>query len=186
MAEFIEILNKILTCYNLLLIVASILLNPLVCLICLRSKELRKTSTFKLLAIGAINDIFVCFPWNQENFTNAFFDFQSPRRSLFYCRYISFFLGFATLEFQSWILVSISFDRYLSLRVKKWSKHYFKGLRPVALACLLLLFVVSLNIGGILYTGYSYIENGTEIIVCYATSENNFYWFILESQVNSF
>jgi hypothetical protein len=183
MADYIEILGKIFASYTLFLIVVAILFDPLVLYICLRSKELRKTSTFKLLAIGAINDLLSCLPWNQENFTNAFFNFQSASRSLFYCRYLSVFLQFVTLEFASWLLVSISLDRYLSLRVKKWSKHYFKGLRPVALAGLLLLIIVCLNIGGIFYTGYSYMENGTEIIVCYATSENNYYWYNTESQV---
>lgn len=181
--NLIDIFGKIFASYALLLIIAAIFLNPLVLFICLRSKKLRSTSTFKMLSICSINDLLSCLVWNQENFTGTFFDFKPMARSLFYCRFFSVFLQYVTLEYACWLLVSISLDRYLSLRLKKWSKQYFRGARPVIYSFVLLLIIIGINFNEILYDGYSYTENGTEIIVCYATAEYDYSWFDIESQV---
>lgn len=182
--EVIDIFTKIFAIYNLVLVVATFILNPLVLFICVRSKKLRSTSTFKLLAFSSINDILVCLAWNQECFTNTFFNLYYYFRSLFYCRWISVFLQFTTLEIESWMLVSISLDRFLSLAVKKWSKHYFNGARPFIYSALLTFVIVAINFNEVFLSGFSYEVNGTEVVVCYQTPPGqSIDWYHIMSQV---
>lgn len=183
--EVIAIFKKIFATYNLFLLIVTFILNPLVFLICVKSQKLRSTSTFKLLAFSSINDILVCIAWNFECFTNAFFSLEYYYRSLFYCRWISVFLQFTTLEIESWMLVSISLDRFLSLSVKKWSKHYFNGARPFIYSALLTFVIVAINFNEVFLSGFSYEVNGTEIVVCYQTPpEQSINWYYIMSQVN--
>ena len=182
--NLIQLFTKITGSYNLLLIIVSCVLNPMVFFICVKSKRLRSTSTFKLLAIGAINDFICNLPWNQEAFTNSFFNLQSPYLSLFYCRWISVFLQFSSFEMTSWLLVSISLDRYLSMMVKKWSKHWFVGPRPVIFGILLAIVIIAINFNEGFTAGYSTIENGTEIVTCYENPDDEFQWYLTLSEVN--
>lgn len=166
-ANVISIVGKIMGSWSLLLIVFGVVLNILVFLVIMKSKKLRSFSTFQLLAVGAINDLITSLAWNQENFTDTFFNFKSYYRSLFYCEVISVFLEFSTLTFESWMLVSISLDRYLSLRVKKWTKEYFGGVRPVIWSLIMALIIIAINFRSIFNSGYVLNINGTEKIVCF-------------------
>lgn len=182
--NLIGIFEKIFASYSLALIILGSIFNSLVCFICLKSKTLRSTSTFKMLAIVAISDLISLFEWNADNFSIAFFNYLAYTQNLFFCRFVTMFLQYATLEISSWMWVSISLDRYLSLRVKRWRKHYFRGYRAVLLAIGLVIFIVAINFVEIFKNGYSFVVNGTEVVVCGATSENNFFWFQLMSQVS--
>ena len=180
----IDVFMKIFGAYNLILIVASFILNPLVLFICLKSKKLRSISTFKLLALGSINDLMTVIAWNQESFTNAFFSLYPYSRSLWYCRIVSTFMQITSLSFESWMLVSVSLDRFLSMMVKKWTKHYFAASRPFVYAVLLWICIAAINFNEVFYGGYSIVINGTEIIVCYETSpEIPIHWYYVMSQV---
>ena len=182
--QLIDLINKIFSTYNLFLILASFILNPLVLFICLKSKRLRSTSTFKLLAFNSVNDILTVIGWNQESFTNAFFAFYPYSRSLAYCRFVSVFIQFSSLEIESWLLFSISFDRLLSLMFKKWSKHYFVGLRPFIFAFALTIFIWSINFVSLFTGGTSYMSNGTEIVQCFQTPPDfTIDWYHIMSQV---
>lgn len=162
-----EILAKLFACYNLFLIVVSFLLNPVVIFICLRSQRLRSISTFKILAFSAINDILTCIPWNQESFTNTFFDFQPYFRSFVYCRWISVFMQYTTIQLQSWILVSISLDRCFTLVIPRWPRKYFFGRRPVVCSIFLAFIISLVNVNEVFTIGYVDNINGAEIINCY-------------------
>lgn len=182
--EVIDTLTKVFGSYNLLLIVATFILNPFVLFVCLKSKALRSSSTFKLLAFSSLNDIIVCLIWNQESFTNAFFNAQFYVESLFYCRWISVFLQYTTLLIESWMLVSISLDRLLSLTIKNWSKKYFRGARPYLYAVFLTSFMIALNFNEIFLGGYSVTVNGTVIVVCYQSPpDQSINWYYVMSQV---
>jgi hypothetical protein len=126
--EAVSILAKIFSCYNLILVIAPIILNPIVLFICLKSKKLRSISTFKILTVNSIIDILVCLPWNFENFA-ANFKFYPGYKSLFYCQWITIYLQ-STIQIESWLILSISFDRLLSLSFNKWSKSIFINSRP--------------------------------------------------------
>ena len=179
----IEVLTKAFASYNLFLIVASFVLNPIVAFICLKSKRLRSTSTFKILAIGAINDVFACFIWNFESFTDTFFDFQPYFRNFFYCRFFSVFFQYVTIQFQSWSIVTISIDRLLSLSFKKWSTHYFNGKKPIIFSFVSMFIIVCININEVFLVGYRDFVNGTEIIVCFRARKDEINWFKIMAQV---
>jgi hypothetical protein len=171
----IDILCKVMAIWGLLLVVCSIIFNFLVCFICLKSSQLRSTSTFKFLAIGAINDMIMCFAWNFDDFTSIFFGYEAYSQILFYCEYIDLFIQYATITYSSWILVSISLNRVLSLNIQKWTNQYFQGLRPVYYSAILALIVLGSYIPLVFKGGFSYQnENDTEIIiVCFAESSNS-------------
>jgi hypothetical protein len=177
------IFRKIFASYSLILIIFGTILNPIVCFVCFKSKVLRKTSTFKLLAIASLNDMLTLYEWNEDNFTVAFFNYLASNQNLFYCRFVTMFLQYVTLEFSSWMWALISFDRYLSLRVKMWSKQYFSGIRPVICSAALALVIVAINSNEIFTTGYSYTLNDTEYVVCGPTSPNNYFWYNTMKQV---
>ena len=181
----IDVFTKIFATYNLMLIVASFILNPLVLFICLKSKKLRSISTFKLLALGSVNDLMTVIAWNQESFTNAFFSLYPYSRSIWYCRIVSVFIQFTSLSFESWMLVSVSLDRFLSMMVKKWTKHYFTGSRPFVFVVLLWICIASINFNEVFYGGHSSVSNGTEIVVCFETPpEMPIDWYHIMSQVD--
>ena len=181
--EAIDVLTKIFSIYNLLLIVASLIFNPLVFLICFRCKKLRSTSTFKILAINSINDIMVCFPWNFENFVMNF-NYYPYYTSLFYCKWISLLLQTTTIQIESWLLLSVSLDRLLSLSIKKWSRSIFVNYRPYIFCICLILFFYALNFPRALFISYIAVVNDTEIIVCYQTRPDiAIDWARISSQV---
>ena len=151
--------------------VVSIILNPLVIIIILKSERLRTTSTFKILTVSAVNDMLVCLSWNLEMFLYTLFNYEPVNESVFYCRWLSNFLQLTTLSIESWLLLSISVDRLLSLKVKKWSKFYFNGYRPYIFAVLLCFTMAAIHFFEVFTIGYSYFDNETqtEIFVCYTT-----------------
>jgi hypothetical protein len=173
--DLLYLVYGIMAIYGFALIFISLIFNSLVCFICLKSEQLRATSTFKFLAIGAINDILMCFAWNFVDFWHYFFG--GPllyMQNLFFCKIINLFLMYSTITYGSWIYVSISLDRVLSLNIKKWTNTYFKGLRPVIYAALLAILVIGLNIintfkGGYILRG----ENGTDVVICFKDSDNS-------------
>ena len=167
--------------------VTAILLNPLVLIICLKSKRLRSTSTFKILAVSAVNDMLVCLPWNQENFCNTILNYYLSYQVLFVCRWISVFLQYTTFNIQSWILLSISVDRLLSMVVKRWSKFHFSGYRPYIYSVSLCVFMAAVNFHEVFTSGYSYYDNDTqsEVVICYASDPSyNYDWYVFAAQVS--
>lgn len=179
----IDVFSKISAAYNLFLIISSVILNTLLIFICLKSKNLREISTFKLLAFSAFNDMLTCLVWNEESFTNTFFDFRPYSRSLLYCRLMSMFLQYTTMELESWLLVSISLDRALSLSISKWSRIYFKGIWPIVFCIVLTLFVIGVNINQFFTLGFTQVINGTEAISCFKSFSGDVEWYQINNEV---
>ena len=182
--SIIDTFTKITAIINGILIICAFILNPMVLFICLKSRKLRAKSTFKLLAFSSINDILSCLGWNQESFTTTIFNYATASLNLTYCRLISVFLQFTTVQFAAWMLVSISFDRFLSLTVKRWNRYYFSGYRPYIYASILASFMIGLNINEVFTGGYSYFDNDTEIVVCWSNPPDQFQWYNLMSKVS--
>ena len=183
----IDTVSKIFAVYAIIETAASIVLNLLVIIVILKSERLRTTSTFKILVVSAVNDMLVCFPWNIANFLYTMFNYVAMYRNAFICKWIFMFLQYTTFSIESWLLLSISVDRLLSLHVKKWSKFYFNGYRPYIFAVLLCLTMVAINLFEVFTIGYSYFNNQTrtETFVCHATDPSFGYdWYTFSIQVN--
>lgn len=180
----IDIFSKIIAIWSIILIIVGIALNPLVCYICLKSKQLRSKSTFKLLAIVSICDLISLFEWNLDHFTQGIFNHLESKNNVFYCRFVTMFLQYVTLEFSSWMWLSISLDRVMSLFIKEWTKNYFSGLFPLVYSTLLAMIIVAINFIDIFTLGYGFINaNGTFIVVCGATSGYDFSLYNVMSKV---
>ena len=182
---FVNVIAKMMGVYNLILILSAIILNPLVMFVCIKSEKLRSQSTFKLLAFNSVNDLLVCMAWNFECFTNTFFDFLPYFRSLFYCKWISVFVEFSTQCFTSWMLLSISLDRLLSISIRNWSKQHFAGYRPVIYSFVLAFAIAAVNFDEIFIAGYTESINGTEMIDCFSNPPGSYPWYHLMTKVNN-
>ena len=183
----IDTVSKIFAYICIIQTVSAFILNPLVLIICVKSKRLRLTSTFKILAVSAINDMLVCLAWNQEGFTTTIFNYVTSYENLFYCRWISVFLQYTTFNIQSWILLSISVDRLLSMVVKRWSKFHCSDYRPYIYSISLCVFMAAVNFHEVFTSGYSYYDNDTqsEVVICYASDPNyNYDWYVFAAQVS--
>lgn len=123
--------TRIFAWYHLFLIISAFILNPLVFYVCLRSRRLRSTSTFKLLAICSVNDLLSCLEWNQADFLNPIFNLNLSGVNLLFCRWVTFFLQHITLEYASWMLVLISADRFFSMALKKMEQKVFQRCQAV-------------------------------------------------------
>lgn len=178
-----DVLAKVIGAWSIILVLIGSIFNPLVCFVCFKSKQLRSTSTFKLLAIAALNDFLVQFEWNFDHFTLGFFNFAESSNSVFYCRFVTMFMQYVTLEFSSWMWLSISLDRFLTLRIKKWRRNYFVGMRPIIYSALLALLIIAINFIDIFTLGYGYVVNGTQVVVCGATSGYDFSLYYIMSGV---
>lgn len=182
--SLISIFTSIFAWYHLFLMISSIILNPLIAFVCIKSRNLRSTSTFKLLAFNSINDIIVCFEWNLADFVNTVIGYNLSRRSLVYCRLATYFLQYSTLNLSSWMYVSISLDRLLSLSLANWSRVHFARFRPYYYSALLAAIMFAVNFNEIFTVGYSFVGNGTEVVVCNKNTNGSFPWNIVMAQVN--
>ena len=184
--SIIDTVSKIFSVYAIIETVVSIILNLLVIIIILKSVRLRTTSTFKILVVSAVNDMLVCFPWNASNFLYTMFNYVAMYRNAFVCKWIFMFLQYTTFSIESWLLLSISIDRLLSLNVKKWSKFYFTDYRPYIFAVVLCFTIAAINFFEVFTIGYNIIDNETqtEIFVCYSTDPSFGYdWYKFALQV---
>lgn len=181
--QAVDILAKIFAAYALVLIIAAILLNPIVCYVCLRSAKLRHTSTFKLLAFASINDMLTCLVWNEGDFAHTLFGVTWSKYSPFYCMWIAIFFQYTTLQIASWMLVTISFDRLMSLSLNVWTRYCFNGIKPFVFSTILVFFIVGVNINEGFTTGYFMNKNGTQVFVCYSNPHGSFPWYDIMSQV---
>ena len=182
-SKLIEILGKILSYWAFSLIFISIVLNTLACIICLSSKQLRSVNTFKMLAIMAISDLLQSLTWNYENFLYTLYGLISPFNSLFFCKFFSMFIQYVSMAFSNWILVSISFDRVMSLCVKKWDRQYFKGNRPFVYLAFLAILFIAININSIFNAGYIHSSTNSSEIQCYISSDGSYNWTGTQSKV---
>ena len=185
-AQLIDLFTKIFSIFNLLLIFISLILNSLLLLICIRSKKLRSTSTFKLIAFNSINDIIVCITWNLSDFLSSFFYFKPYNHSLFYCRFLNIFLQYSATSFMSWHLVSVSLDRLLSMMIRGWYNVYFTGIRPIIFSTVLAIVILAVYFNQNFLIGGIFNINGTEQVICYISATSDIDWYFINSQVKNF
>lgn len=180
------VFNRIFATWALILLICGIIFNTLVCYICLvKSKKLRSISTFQFLIIGAINDMLMCFSWNFDCFTDVYFDLRPYMTSLIFCQYFEIFLQYTTISYASWLHVSISLDRVLSLSIAQWTNKYFKRQRPFIFSALLFAAISAIFSISLFKVSYSFKnENGTEIVVCYQDKDKSTFFYELINQVN--
>nr|QVK45791.1 G protein-coupled receptor [Proales similis] len=157
------VLRKILGVYALLLIIVGTLTSFLSLAVCLK---LRSNATFVFFAFLTLSNIFTLYFWNLENFLQEYIDIDLLNYSLFVCKFGSF-VQFSSLQISAWILVLISLDQYLSVRVKHWRTIYFKESRPLLAAASLTLLILLLNSNVLFTFGLQIEANNQTQVICY-------------------
>lgn len=179
----IDILSKTFAAYAVVLIIAAVVFNPLVCYVCLKSPKLRHTSTFKLLAFASINDLLSCLVWNEGDFAHTFFGITWSKYSPFYCMWVSIFFQYTTVQITSWMMVTISLDRLMSMSLNIWSRHCFNAAKPFIFSSILVVVIIGVNLNEGFTSGYYYLKNNSLVFVCYSNPVNTFQWYDTMSQV---
>ena len=174
-------LFKVIGFYSLCLAVLGTMCNLMVFLVAFR---LRHNPTFVFIAFLAIVDSLTLYIWNLDHFIGSFFGLDIEYDSLVGCK-LGNFLQYVTLKSSSWLLVALSFDRYLQIRVQNWRKLYFGPSRAfIACICILvLLCLVDLNI----FFTFGYYEtapNATFTNACFSSYNPNLRWMVIWSYVS--
>lgn len=171
---------------NLILIFASFILNSFVLFICLRSKRLRTISTFKILSFSSVNDIIACLAWNFSDFTSSVFSWRPYEHSMFFCRFLAIFSQYSSISLISWLLVTISLDRLLSMTLRKWSNIYFNSYKPLIFSSCLTFTILVINFNQVFTIGGVFNVNETEKLICYISNFPDIDWYRINSQVYPF
>jgi hypothetical protein len=82
--------------------------------------------------------------------------------------------------------VSITLDRYLTVKFRAWKSNYFKGHRVYIYATCLLLLLAAFNLNQIFTNGYVTVVNGTEKVGCYGSSPIDSSWYNTWGKVHTF
>jgi len=166
----LNIVNKVVGVYSAFLIIVGTLGNLFLLVMCLVT-PLRTTSTFVFLAIMAFADILSLYGWNLDHFIKPYFGIDRSPSGFFWCR-VNTFLQFFSLSSSAWLLVLISFDRFMAIRVKKWSKSImtYKRAGIVGTCLVVLMFLANLNM--VFTFGVESFVNGTNItrFTCYTVN----------------
>lgn len=99
----LDIGNKILGIVSLFLFFFGLVGNILTFFVC-RRKSLRNITSFRLLMVISISDIFALSIWNIDVFLMSFFDFAHEFISAWWCK-IAVFLQYFCLQYSAWLLV---------------------------------------------------------------------------------
>lgn len=101
-----ELILKVLAGYSLLLIIVGSFGNLFIFVICVGSKVIRKSNTFKFIAAISLTDTLSLFGWNLSHFTESYFGIDYSNVYLWYCR-INTFSQYTSLQLSAWLLVKI-------------------------------------------------------------------------------
>ena len=162
-----KILQKILGMYALLLIIVGTISSCMSFYICFK---LSKISTFVFLAFLSVSDIVSLYYWNLTNFVDNWFDIDFLNSSYWLCK-IGNYYQFTSLQISAWILIVISIDHNLSIRIKHWRKLYFTTNRAFICACLVVAFFLILNSSILVSFGHETIVNNTNKVICFYLSD---------------
>ena len=97
-----SLILKIISAYELLLIILGTIGNILILIVCLNLRN----STFILMRFLAVADLISLYFWNLNHFTTAFFGLDLQNFNFYYCKIFEF-IQFSSLQISAWILVSL-------------------------------------------------------------------------------
>lgn len=170
--DYIDLILKINGIYCMFLCIAGTIGNLFLTTMCFIT-PLRKSSTFVFLGVMAVADSVTLYWFNLDHFFKPYFGFDRNKIWFHFCRWDMFF-QYVSLCSSAWLLVTLSFERYLSVRIKTWSIKFTHKQALVA-ALLVVLFFILFN-SNILFTfGVVSFVNGTNVtrFTCYTVNEES-------------
>ncbi len=178
----LKVLYQFLGIYSLLLVIAGTIGNILILFVTCR---LKKQNTFVYLRFLAVSDLLSLYYWNLDKFVSAFTSTNFQAISVTMCK-IGNFTQYTTLQFSSWMLVIVAFDRFVNCTVPSWSKSYMTHKRALVLSSTVLAFFVLINLNILFTVGAIQVENNVTSVVCHPTNMSQFSgWISAWAKVNS-
>ncbi|CAF0846824.1 unnamed protein product [Brachionus calyciflorus] len=135
------LLLKILSGYAIVLIIFGILSSILSFYICYRIKN---NATFIFLSYLSITSLFTLYKFPMNGIMWTLFNTDYLNINIYECK-IGMFVQFTSLEASAWILVLISVEQYLCVKVQHWRTIHFKPKRAYITVSCLVLFFIALN-----------------------------------------
>ena len=140
-ASTIDLENRIVAHYSLVLIIVGTLFNAITFLVLCRPlfRGTKTRPTLHYMRTIAIFDILMLYGWNFDHYVYPIYGFYLSRASIGACKFLSF-LNYFAAQSSAWLRVFVSFDRYLSLTRlhRTWfnnSKHVI-----IIISCILIVF----------------------------------------------
>jgi hypothetical protein len=146
-----------LTYYSFLLILVGTVCNLISFSIMIR-KSMRKFACMRYLAMLSISDVIVLYQWNlntvfKYNFSRPPYYKELEERSLFWCRWISFW-AFTSLQMSSWFLSIVSFDRLMVVYSSFWKRVMNKSSKVNLIIGIIVLTLIFTNLHILFNNGY--------------------------------
>ncbi|CAF1051349.1 unnamed protein product [Brachionus calyciflorus] len=163
MSVFLIIL-KILSVLAILIIIFGVLTSLLSFYLCYRIKN---NATFIFLSYLSLASIFTLYKFPMNGIMSTLFKVDYLHINVYECK-IGIFLQYTSLETCAWILVLISVEQYLCVKVQHWRTIHFKPKRAYITVSCLVLFFIALNFNIFFTFGFEVdypievIKNSTE------------------------
>lgn len=141
--------------------------------VCLRP-NLRKTPTFIFYSFLLSSDIFTLYIWNTDHILIVFANIQLEYMGISLCKLVTF-IQLCSMQFSAWILVLMTFERYLCVKITKWRLEYFNSSRAVVICLATLLFIGLINSSFAVSLRYVNIFKSNNSLECYGEAVYS-YW----------
>ena len=148
----------------LVFIVFGTITNMLTFIICCR-KSLRCTPTFTFMSFIVISDTIALFGLNMDwYYYDGLFGIYLSDQNWFYCK-IHFFIHFCPLKISAWLMVAMSLEGFLSVKINKWRTSLFNPAKA-ALVSIGFILLFSSTDSYLLLAKYFIIDPSTNETVC--------------------
>ena len=145
-----RVLLQILSVYAIIVIIFGFLSSILSFYICYRIKN---NATFIFLSYLSITSLFTLYKFPLNGISWTLFNFDFLNINIYECK-ISMFFQFTSLEACAWIIVLISVEQYLCIKVQHWRNIHFKPKRAYIAVTSIVLFFIALNFNIFFTFGY--------------------------------
>ena len=104
--------------------------------------------------------IFTLYFWNMGNFLSQVASYDLLNANYWLCKFGNY-IQFLSLQISAWLLVCMSMDQYLAIRLIHWRTLYFKAKHALLASLLVIAFFVALNAHIVATFGYMGVRNQT-------------------------
>ena len=163
MSNLILLFQKILAYYGIILIIIGTLSNLFNFYICL---NLSKNQTFVFLSYLSVLNILIIYHWNADYILRFLFDIDWLNFNMVVCKLLNF-IQYASSQSAAWILVLISAEQFLCVKIKPWRSKHFSVKKAFWSAFFLVAFIFLINSNVLIFLGHQEIVNGTLVDFCF-------------------
>lgn len=163
MYNSIFLFQQILAYYGIILIIIGTLSNLLNFFICLK---LSNNQTFVFLSYLSILNILIIYHWNADYILRFLFGIDWLNFNMVVCKLLNF-IQYSSSQSAAWILVLISAEQFLCVKIKLWRSNYFSVRKAFWSAFSLVAFIFMINSNVLIFLGHQEIVNGTLVDFCF-------------------